>query len=921
MSVRKSAVTYFALLLVFASFVPIVSAALSSSTDATAYYPGDVVTISVSGAQSLRWVRLRLYNPSDGLVWVWEGQTDGYGTYGVELTIPDDWPLGIYTLKVDEPISGGIDTSTFRVRVYVPDEPDVPDVPDVIIPPDIEEEDPEAAADVLEDADPEDAADAVEDMEIDNAADIFEVMDEEAAAEVLELVETETAAAIIEEMNVTDAADIVDEMVAEVAAEIFEEIAADEAAEVLVEVEVEAAAEVIGEMNVTSAADIVEEFEAEDAADVFDVMDVSDAAEVIEEVEVESAADIFEEMNVTAAAAVIEEVVVDTAADIVIEMEEESAADILADTNVTSAVAIVEVVVEVSEEEAGDLLDAVVETNNTVAFAVILNEMDENATAGALLASEPESGGAIVEEMALQDLDSAAERVEAAVKLRARELDPEQQAELLQAAADMLEEVTVDSLVELFFTIANLPATPSTVAEVLAVMNLEKVLEVVDAMMDAGYLEELGNIFGYLPSEPLANIWNGMTVEDRSSIFTYLSDETISELPIVVSRYPLVVVHLKGALGTDIQFDAAMEDMDYVEWHIVYNGITAGDLDEASMLIMIQADSSLDYTDEELAAVKAWYEKGGKAIWVASDSDYGTDGLRQGTANSVLEYLGSKLRFEDSSTEDPVSNGFAPYRVLAVSDYVDPEFGFLVSGVDRGLFHGPGIVVGYEGGQYYKLEETDLENVHVIMTTSVNGVVVDNSEPSPEVHMAGDEGALPVMVLEVDFDNAGILIATGDAPFGQYAGLYRPELKRADRYGLDVNPQQGARLFQNVIDYVTQYSGLLIGSVNTVEARESTITSLGIQVTSLQGENSDLEDDVSTLETEVSGLESQVSELEGDVTSLGAEITSLEGQITTLEADIEAKRSAVGSWQIYTVILLIIGLAIGYFIEPFLKRS
>jgi len=817
----------------------------------------------------------QINSPTGDAIYVAEYTTLSDGRLITQITIPSSWSYGSYTIQIKDDFTGNLVSESFNL-IEISSPPPLPPPAPSPEPPTAEEIEalpPEEAAEELAEADPEAAADVVEELETDTAVDLFE------------------------------------EMEAEDAAEIFDEI------------DVGTAAEIIIEMNTSNAAAIVEEVETATAVDFFEVMNVTTAATIVEEVAVETVADVFEEMDVAAAADVIEEVIVETAADIVIEMEEESAAEILADTSVTAAVEIVEVVVEVSEEEAGDLLDAVVETNNTVAFAVILNEMDENATAGALLASEPESGGAIVEEMALQDLDSAAERVEAAVKLRARELDPEQQAAVLQAAADMLEEVTVASLVELFFTIANLPATPSTVAEVLAVMDLGKVLEVVEAMMDAGYIEELGDIFGYLPSEPLANIWNGMTVEDRSKIFTYLSDETISELPIVVSRYPLVVVHLKGALGTDIQFDAAMEDMDYVEWHIVYNGITAGDLDEASMLIMIQADSSLDYTDEELAAVKAWYEKGGKAIWVASDSDYGTDGLRQGTANSVLEYMGSKLRFEDSSTEDPVSNGFAPYRVLAVSDYVDPEFGFLVSGVDRGLFHGPGIVVGYEGGQYYKLEETDLENVHVIMTTSVDGVVVDNSEPSPEAHMAGDEGTFPVMVLEVDYENTGVIIATGDAPFGQYAGLYRPELKRADRYGLDVNPQQGARLFQNVIDYVTQYSGLLVGSVNTVEARESTIASLGSQVISLQGENSDLEDDVSSLETEVSSLESQVSGLEDDVTSLGTEITSLEEQITTLEADIEARRSAIGSWQIYTIVLLIIGLAAGYFIEPYLKRS
>jgi len=921
MMVNKSRLMSVALCIILGlvSTLPVVYATLTVSTNKSNYNRGETVTVTVNGGTAEGVVAIQINNPSGNVIWADQGNFTDTGRFTYQLKIPATWSKGTHYIYVKDSNTNTYISKSFGIEVSTPPPPPPPDgLPDVG---EIEDLPPEDAADELEGTDPGAAADVVEDLETDTAADVFEEMDEEAAADILELVETETAAAIMEEMNVTDAADIVDEMVAEVAADIFEEIAADEAAEVLVEVEAETAAEIIGEMNVTAAADIVEEVEVEAAADIFDEMDVDAAAEVIEEIEVESAADIFEEMNVTAAASVIEEVVVETAADIVIEMEEEAAVEVLAETNVTSAVVIVEVVVEESEEEAGALLDAVVETNNTEAFAEILNEMDENATAGALLASEPESGGELVESMAEQDLSSAAERVEAAVKLRARELDPEQQAAVLQMAADMLEEVTVDSLVDLFVAIANLPATPSTVAEVLAVMDLEKVLEVVDAWIDAGYVEELSTVFGYLPAESLSTIWTGMSVEDRSSIFTYLSDETISELPVVISKYPLVVVHLKGALGTDIQFDAVMEDMRNVEWHIVCNGLTAGDLDEASMLIMVQADSSLDYTEEELAAIKAWYEKGGKAIWVASDSDYGTDGLRQGTANSILEYLGSKLRIEDASTEDPVSNGFAPYRVLAISDYVDPEFEFLVFGVDRGLFHGPGIVVGYMGGQYYKLEETDIENVHVIMTTSVNGVVVDNSEPSPEAHEAGDEGTFPVMALEVDYDNTGIIIATGDAPFGQYAGLYKPELKRADRYGLDVNPQQGARLFQNVIDYVTQYSGTLIGSVNTVEDMEGTIASLTGQITSLQSENSDLEEEVSILEGGVSNLEEQVSGLEDDVAAMETQIAALQGQIPALEANIEDKRSAVSSWMIYAVVLLVIGVAVGYFIQQRMKGS
>jgi len=383
---------------------------------------------------------------------------------------------------------------------------------------------------------------------------------------------------------------------------------------------------------------------------------------------------------------------------------------------------------------------------------------------------------------------------------------------------------------------------------------------------------------------------------------------------------PKVVVHLKGALEPDTQLTYVMSNMSWVSWSVVYGDIGASELTGANMLIMIQADSSLEYSDAELSKIKSWFEEGGKAIWVAADSDFGNDAMRQASANSALEYIGSALRFEASSTEDPVSNGGAPYRVLGVSDNVDPEFAHLVSGVERGLYHGPGFIIGYEGGAYVALETDAPDGVYIIMTTSEAGVVVDNSEPSPEVHEAGDEGSFPVMALEVDYDSGNIVIATGDAPFGQYMGLYKPEMLRADRYGADANPQQGGRLFENIIDYVTQYSGLLIDSVNDIEAKEGEISDLESDVSGLEGDVSTLEGQVSGLNSEVSGLEDDVSDLEGDVSGLNAQVTSLEGDVTGLEADLAAAQSSASSWQMYAIAALIIGALIGYFVGPMLKK-
>jgi chromosome segregation ATPase len=151
-------------------------------------------------------------------------------------------------------------------------------------------------------------------------------------------------------------------------------------------------------------------------------------------------------------------------------------------------------------------------------------------------------------------------------------------------------------------------------------------------------------------------------------------------------------------------------------------------------------------------------------------------------------------------------------------------------------------------------------------------------------------------------------------------GLYKPETLRADRYGADANPQQGGRLFENIVDYVTQYSGLLIDSVNMIEAKESEISDLESDVSGLEGDVSTLESQVSGLNSDVSGLEDDVSDLEGDVSGLNSQVTSLEGDVTGLEADLASAQSSASSWQMYAIVALIIGALVGYFVGPMLKK-
>ena len=357
-----------------------------------------------------------------------------------------------------------------------------------------------------------------------------------------------------------------------------------------------------------------------------------------------------------------------------------------------------------------------------------------------------------------------------------------------------------------------------------------------------------------------------------------------------------VVVHMKGALEADDNLKAAMEDYSYVDWSVVTGDLTASDLEGADMLVMIQADPAVEYTEAELSAVTAWFDEGNKLLWVASDSDY-PDGqeLRPPDANIVLETVGSHLRGEHGETQDPLVNFDAAYRVKAVSENCAPEYKFLISGVTYAQFHGCGVIIGYLNGNYYALDETDIDGVYVIMTTSDSGVISDESAPAPEAHSPGQEGNFAMMALE-EMPNSNYVIATSDAPFSHYSPMYKPELQKPDRYNLTSgNPQQGDVLFGNILDLAVR-------------------NGMGATISMLEDDVAGLVEDVADLEVDVAALDAEKTSLEGDVSTLTSEKASL-------EADLAAAQSSASTMQLAAVAALIIGVVVGYFVGPMLKKS
>jgi hypothetical protein len=376
----------------------------------------------------------------------------------------------------------------------------------------------------------------------------------------------------------------------------------------------------------------------------------------------------------------------------------------------------------------------------------------------------------------------------------------------------------------------------------------------------------------------------------------------------VSAAKPIAVVLAKGAIQADKQLNAMVNNITWVEWRVVLDEINSTHLTGASFLLMVNIDSSQTYSDAEVAAVKTWFSAGGKTLWVSGDSDFPpNDVKRQASANKVLEAVGSRLRMESAAVEDPTSMADAPYRVLGVSASCDAPVKFLVDGVTRALFHGPGPVVGYVGGKYVSLETNTIDGVYKVMASDAEGVLKDNDPTvAPEVHKLDVTGVHTLMALDFDYAKKNMVIATGEAPIAQYQGLYKPEIMDAVRYGTKY-PTQGDRLFDNLLAFSLVTKNAWCESQATIAAKTS-------QVATLQGQ-------VGTLTTDKTALQTQVTGLTAEKAALTTDKTNLQGQVAKLQADLTTANSNAGTWQMAAVALLIVGLVVGVFVGPMIFKK
>lgn len=366
----------------------------------------------------------------------------------------------------------------------------------------------------------------------------------------------------------------------------------------------------------------------------------------------------------------------------------------------------------------------------------------------------------------------------------------------------------------------------------------------------------------------------------------------ISMTPLYFVNADEVVVAVDLSHGeSDKYLDRIMGNITWVRWKIITEGFTPDVLSDVDVLLIGQPTVAL--SPSEMDALTSWFSSGDKAVWVAADSDYGSGPGVQDIANSILEALGSRLRIDLASVEDPVQNaGGRSYRVVANVDPDEPFKGILdKSVVNPVLYHGPAILAYVrEDGSWASLAQEAPEGIYRVVRTSPNGVIVENNPPAAKAHTAGDQGSFVLLAFEFvkTGNKVNLVIASGESPYGDYEPTW------SNQY-YDV-PLDGPQFVTNMINFAIYFKGYY------------NLLSL---YTDASAEVQRLSDRVSQLESQVNDLQNQVSSLTNDKNQLQGQVEDLQNQVAKLED--EKNTNLYLGIGVGFVIGIIIGLAVAIF--------
>ncbi|MDT7874086.1 MAG: ABC transporter [Pyrobaculum sp.] len=324
---------------------------------------------------------------------------------------------------------------------------------------------------------------------------------------------------------------------------------------------------------------------------------------------------------------------------------------------------------------------------------------------------------------------------------------------------------------------------------------------------------------------------------------------------------------------------------------LVRGDLSTIDLSRYKVIILGQPPKPL--TEAELAALKKWFESGGKVLWCAADSDYPAQGSEESqvACNDIAEYLGARIRLDYVSVEDSQHNAGAGYRVIGVVD-PPPQLGFLGFMAQRVLFHGPGVIaVVLPDGRWVPATSPEVQkyynNIFVVVRTTENGVILEHRTSADKkgrdgkAHTAGDRGVFALMAMEF-MPSGSVLILSGETPYGGYEPGVAPVYYRV--------PLDGPRFFRNLMLWATgNYRELttMIQQTQAVSQLAADVQTVKNDVAGVKSDVAALKNNVAALQSDLAAVKNGVSQVSGQLGTVSSQVNSLSGQVADLNKKID----------------------------------
>ncbi len=166
------------------------------------------------------------------------------------------------------------------------------------------------------------------------------------------------------------------------------------------------------------------------------------------------------------------------------------------------------------------------------------------------------------------------------------------------------------------------------------------------------------------------------------------------------------------------------------------------------LIIGKMKDYNSKFSSSEVQAIASWFKQGGKLLWVGADSDYVEPYLKPEDVsfkaeepNKILTAIGSSIRIEYASLEDPESNAGAAYRVVSYKANHNGWAAEITKGADKVLFHGPTLLAGYKGGKFVPFDQVVSDTCTWLYRSSDKGTVVSHDGVDPKAYKVGQVGS------------------------------------------------------------------------------------------------------------------------------------------------------------------------------------